>query len=268
MDAIHSLWSKPNISKNAPIMQDFEILTAILSALKWKQKNGSISMITDSYGADFLYSLGISDIWDNIDTQLDLIPQSIDENAFWAGGKIFALSCCNSPIVSLDTDFIVWDTLNFPENSAAIHKENLNEVYPNLPDFLEFGYDLDFEVLPCNTAFIYINNNDFLKLYTRKAIEFMNKFPVNSLSYMLFAEQRLFSMCAKKLNLKISEFMMLDKLLSSENKSFTHLWGDKNRFKHNKKEKNIFIQKLFNRLNTDFPERSDIFFKLKNGLEF
>ena len=37
-------------------MKDYEILTTILSALKWREKNGSIKMITDGESVFETYS--------------------------------------------------------------------------------------------------------------------------------------------------------------------------------------------------------------------
>ena len=55
MDAIHINWTKPFKNRfNAPYeVEDFEILTTILSALKWREKNGNIKMVTDSVGAQY-----------------------------------------------------------------------------------------------------------------------------------------------------------------------------------------------------------------------
>ena len=39
-------------------------------------------------------------------------------------------------------------------------------------------------------------------------------------------------------------------------------------FRKDKNEKRAFMKKMFNRLNSDFPEYSDVFMNLKNGLEF
>ena len=50
MDAIHINWTKPFRNRfNAPYeVEDFEILTTILSALKWREKNGNIKSLSQS----------------------------------------------------------------------------------------------------------------------------------------------------------------------------------------------------------------------------
>ena len=42
MDAFHSFWSRPNMVKNRGQIKfpDYELLTMMLSALKWKETNG------------------------------------------------------------------------------------------------------------------------------------------------------------------------------------------------------------------------------------
>ena len=65
MDAIHINWTKPFRNRfNAPYeVEDFEILTTILSALKWREKNGNIKMVTDSVGAEYYKKTGLDVIW-------------------------------------------------------------------------------------------------------------------------------------------------------------------------------------------------------------
>ena len=48
--AFHSNWTTPFFKMNPNkeyYIEDFEILTTIISALKWREKNGSINMVTD-----------------------------------------------------------------------------------------------------------------------------------------------------------------------------------------------------------------------------
>ena len=52
MDAIHSIWTKPRLRNGIFHQDDFEILTTVLSALKWRETNGTITMVTDSTGLE------------------------------------------------------------------------------------------------------------------------------------------------------------------------------------------------------------------------
>ena len=113
MDAIHVLWTKPFYACGGErfAMEDFDILTAVLSALKWRQHNGRITMVTDTFGSGYLKKLGLEKIWDEIEISLDGI--SVNPKMFWAAGKLYALAKREAPCVMLDTDFIVWHGISF-----------------------------------------------------------------------------------------------------------------------------------------------------------
>ncbi|MDO5566424.1 MAG: hypothetical protein Q4G59_07180, partial [Planctomycetia bacterium] len=112
MRAFHSNWTRPFFSRHVGTyyIEDFELLTTILSALKWQEVNGDIEMITDKVGAAYYKKLGIEKIWNlGIDDSLESkMNKPIDPNTFWAAGKLYALQKQSGPCVMLDTDFIIW----------------------------------------------------------------------------------------------------------------------------------------------------------------
>ena len=131
------------------------------------------------------------------------------------------------PIAMIDTDFIIWQSLDtcIKESSlAVIHREGIDPfVYPdkdyfNLKDGYNFDNQWNWEVEPCNTAFAYFNDEKFIKEYTKASIEFMENAKVddNRITNMVFAEQRIISMVADKMNLKIYEMETLDKWKAKE----------------------------------------------------
>ena len=91
----------------------------ILSALMWRRHNGEITLVTDTKGKEAILKAGLGYVWNNINTDLDNIPKEINPQVFWAAGKIYGIKNKKTPFVSMDTDFIVWDTLDFPENSSV-----------------------------------------------------------------------------------------------------------------------------------------------------
>ena len=106
MDAIHINWTKPFRNRfNAPYeVEDFEILTTILSALKWREKNGNIKMVTDSVGAQYYKKTGLDVIWNSVENILDNVD--VNSNVFWAAGKISGgrkSTKKNSPMCRLST---------------------------------------------------------------------------------------------------------------------------------------------------------------------
>lgn len=263
MNAIHSTWTKPRIySAGRFFVEDFDILTTILSALKWREKNGRIKMITDSAGLEFYKSRGMCGIWDEIDTSLDSIPDSINPETFWAAGKIFALAESDTPTACIDTDFIVWERIAFDNlgDLSVIHREEINDaVYPDINSFnMRRGYifdaDYDWREKPSNCAFYVIKNEELKKDYVKRAIEFMeNTTGCDSLTYMVFAEQRLLSMAAKISGIEIKEFSTIEKLFKDGDRYFTHTWGMKQQMRDMQELRDDFCRKCIERIKSDFP---------------
>ena len=260
MIAFHSWWTKPGGEKG---LDRFELLTMVLSALKWKEKNGEIVLVTDAFGAQFIKSKGLHVCWDKIITQLDEIPESVDPMRFWAAGKIYALKSFKAPVVSIDTDFIVWKELDLDKSKSGlcvIHRETLNpDVYPTSSEFTDYDDGFDWEVLPSNTAFVYFGNENLKNEYIRYADNFMTACKKgDTLRPMVFAEQRLLSMVARKMKVRLDVFSSLEKLSLGEDDRFTHLWGFKKSLRENEQLKEEFIQKLKNRIINDYPHMKSI----------
>ncbi len=269
IEAFHSNWTRPFLNSNPHkeyYIDDFEILTTIISALKWREKNGNIKMITDEVGASYYKSIGLDIIWNlGIDIALDDISDKVNSNIFWAAGKLYALKEQKSPCVMIDTDFIVWESIEdilINSEVSVIHKENIIEaVYPNKEYFrFKNGYSLDenfdWTVLPSNTAFAYISNDNFKDYYVKSAIDFMNNLDCNDdkITNMVFAEQRLISMCAKRKNIEINEIMSLDNLFSNNQNLFTHTWGHKRKMRNDFNKRKDFCIRCIIRIIKDYPE--------------
>lgn len=270
---------RANPNKNYYI-DDFEILTTIISALKWRENNGSIKMITDDIAADYYKKLGIDTIWDlGIDVSLNKINNDIDSNIFWAAGKIYALKGQKSPCVMIDTDFIVWDNIEnllLQSEISVIHKEKIiSSVYPNKDYFnmnnnYLFDENFDWSVLPSNTAFTYISNNEFKDYYTSESIKFMKNVINNNdkITNMVFAEQRLLSMCAERKKIKINEIMTLEELFNENQKLFTHTWGYKQEMRNDFKKRKDFCIRCIKRIFKDYPEYKEVIMDIKELKEY
>lgn len=268
MDAIHSTWTKPRIySAGSFFLEDFDILTTILSALKWREKNGKIKMITDSHGLNFYKSHGMCSLWDEIETGLDAIPDSVNPEMFWAAGKLYALKGSSAPVAAIDTDFIVWDRIAFDNLGAlsVIHKEDISDdVYPDIHHFnMKPGYifdpDLDWRERPSNAAFYVIKDNKLKESYVDEALNFIeNAADGDSLTYMVFAEQRLMSMAAKRMGIEIKEFSNLDSLFRDGERYFTHTWGMKQQMRDIPELRYDFCKRCVERIKRDFPSCIDM----------
>ena len=281
IEAFHSNWTAPYLINNKNYyIDDFEILTTIISALKWRENNGSIKMITDDIAADYYKKLGIDTIWDlGIDVSLNKINNDIDSNIFWAAGKIYALKGQKSPCVMIDTDFIVWDNIEnllLQSEISVIHKEKIiSSVYPNKDYFnmnnnYLFDENFDWSVLPSNTAFAYISNNEFKDYYTSESIKFMKNVINNNdkITNMVFAEQRLLSMCAERKKIKINEIMTLEELFNENQKLFTHTWGYKQEIRNDFKKRKDFCIRCIKRIFKDYPEYKEVIMDIKELKEY
>lgn len=245
-------------------IDDFEVLTTILSALMWRLNNGTIKLYTDSRALAFYKELGITNIWDGgIDTDIvENIPASVNQEIFWAASKIFALKNEKVPVAMIDTDLIVWKELSEQlkdQKLAVLHREDLIDCY--LPFELlkkREGYlpnpEWDWTARPCNTAFAYFSDMDFLDYYTSKAIDFMTdntEYPSEMVSQMVFAEQRVLAMCAEAENINIHT--LLSHPFDKDNTTVTHLWGAKDIARNDPSQKRVLCRMLIKKLKKEFP---------------
>ncbi len=257
ISAFHVLWTKPvTINGKCFSMNDAEILTMVVSALMWQKHNGSIKLYTDNAGYAFIRSVELSALWDGgIDTELlENNDYPIDPEIFWAAAKLIALEAQTSPCVMLDTDLIVTQSIRHllePTAITALHSEALNpEVYlPPLslkkPLRFHFSKDYNWNVLPSNTAFLYINNESFRNFYLNESKRFMfhnTETPTEMVSQMVFAEQRLLSICADCQQLSIN-YLLADPF-SLANSTVIHLWGFKNLLRRNNNVQAIYSKQL------------------------
>jgi len=276
LNAFHSNWTKPFSLRNqgaSYFIEDYDLLTAILSALEWRKHNGGIKMVTDTIGAEYYRRLGLEHVWDlGITTSLDMLDsEAIFPLSFWAAGKIFALKEQPSPCVMIDTDFIVWKSLAAAVNSVALavaHREDLyGEIYPersffNMDEHYQFPAEWDWTVLPCNTALLYINNEQFKEHYTTESIRFMRNLreTKNITAEMVFAEQRLLAMCATAKDIPIKT--LLDTANLDTQDSFTHIWGFKSELQTNMEKRRDYCLNCAKRIQSDFPEEIAVLEKI------
>lgn len=264
MHAIHSNWTKPRTDSCGNFfIEDFDILTTVLSALKWHEKNGTITMVTDSTGFEFYKERNLLGLWDEITTELDKIPEYVDSQKFWAAGKLFALKDINTPVAVLDTDFIVWDKIAFDNlgDLTVIHREELySDVYPDIYHFtMARGYvfnpDFDWSINPANTAFYVLKNEQLRDFYIKEAQKFIEYAgDGDNLTYMVFAEQRLLPMCANAMGIEVAEFSDLERLFRDGERYFTHTWGMKQQMREDAALRRDFCLRCARRIKEDFGE--------------
>jgi len=264
MRALHTFWSRPSKTVNWDQIhfEDYELLTMMLSALKWRRLNGPIAMVTDTPGARYFASMGLEGLWDEVTAGLDRVPEDLDPYLFWAAGKLYALRGARCPCVMLDTDMVVWKTLEIPEDLdvVAAHEEALYpDVYPDLGRYVrkagyEFPAEWDQSLNAANTAFLYLRDEAFRDYYTDSAIAFMRNVRgdgLNPTSAMCCAEQRLLPMCAKAAGRRMGFLLTLE---GAERQDFvTHVWGHKRGLREYEPLRRDFCVQCAARLLQDFP---------------
>ena len=210
---------------------------------------------------DFLWDEGIFPL-------LDRIPDDINAGAFWAAGKLYAAAAMKSPCVMLDTDLICWknlDALLADTDAAAIHREDIvPSIYPGKSAFSRSrGFDFDNSTgryrrsTPRCAA---SGSDEFRRYYTDTAIRFMRSAPQadDTLTYMVFAEQRLLAMCAeKKRDPHPGAFRPALAVRRRSGRIFHHIWGFKQQMRENPALYEDFCRRCAARLSRDFPGEAE-----------
>ena len=261
MDAFHIISTAPFFAKNngAFALEDFDLFCAVISALEWRRDGSRIFLYCDGPAADYIRNSGLESVWDGLRQEVPDDLDGIDPEMFWAAGKLLALRRMPAPCAMVDTDLIVWEKPEFGGELIAAHREDLNpDIYPPLEYFSAPGHSIpEFsrEVLPLNTAFLYMPDNSLKEFYTSQAIAFMKSAEScgERLKYMVFAEQRMVAMCAEYTGTPVKTLLEKDFLFFPQDK-YTHLWGAKQQMRDNPGLREEFIWRCIARILRDFPE--------------
>jgi len=281
----HSLWTRPMFeTRQAQATQDlvfwdFEALTWLTSVLEIR-RHSPIRLITDTRGRQFVLNTALDSIYNGgISTALDDIPDTIDPQIFWAAGKIYAWREIDGPCISVDTDAVLWQPITPTAPIVALHLENRAWGWyaSNRQAFAPFGFDdpsWDWDLHPFNHGVLYIQDPEARRVWTEKAIGFMNEFsaqvrqleqsgaenPPHTRDAMLFADQRLLVMCAQRLGLSMVPLTRLDETTGYllRNPLYTHLWGSKLFYPYCAEARFAFCRHLVSYLLAHHPESQTI----------
>ncbi|MCQ2134126.1 MAG: hypothetical protein MJY88_04080 [Bacteroidales bacterium] len=258
--AIHILSTAPSRMKgnDACLPPPFEVVCAVLSALMWKKLNGPVKFYLDTPAYEYFRQLDILDVWDEVDTDvLDNLPDDISPIIFWASSKLLALDAEPAPVAMIDMDIIFWKDLSgiFKDSELTVlHREYINDVYPPKEVLktrrnYEFDPDWDWTVCPTNTAIAYIKDQTFKDYYLSKAMDFMkgnHDMPMEMVSQMVFAEQRILAMCATQKNIRIDS--LIENPFDEKNDLFTHLWGAKETARKYPSQAAVLVQSMMEKI--------------------
>lgn len=258
-------------------VEDFELLTTILSAAAWRRFNGPIKLYTDRVGEAYYRRLGMTELWEGgIDTDvLESLPASINHDVFWTAGRVAALRAEAAPFVSLDTDLVVWGAIDplITSEFMALHQEPLHHgVYrPRCELSTPNGYvweEWDWEASPCNASLTYYAADRLTEMFHAKAMEFILGNPIRREAesrvpvHDVFVAQRLLPMCALRLGVRPAYFLDWPRPeLNSEtmadgarNQLVTHVWAYKDELKSGPDCRESFCRRCVARIRRDYPE--------------
>ena len=227
-------------------MDETDLLTAELSARLWRRYNGPIRLLTDPMGCDYVRSTPLADAYDEILPVLDPRCCGIDPHKYWAAGKIAALSKLPVPCVILDMDMMIWKPLDLSGEKLVCACVELidNTVYPPFSFFRttgEYAFPPEWSeaATALNTGFLYIDDEELKREYTREAFRFMlaeRESPDYWAVCMTFAEQRILGMCAEARGIYAKLLYDMDK------DCLTHTWGAKGQLRSEKDFREFYLK--------------------------
>lgn len=255
MTYFHSYWTRPVLDAARPAAEqelvwwDFEALTWLWSGLELRRR-APLRLVTDERGLLAVQRAGIEWLYTGgISTALEAIPKEVNAEVFWAAGKLYAYREVPTPCASVDTDAVLLNPLRPPAPVMALHQEDRHSgwYHSDAALFQRFGFgdkEWDWTVDPINAGVVYLADKDLLRLYVDTAIGFMEEasrfyrtpaaagqeLPSNA---MLFAEQRLLPMCARRLGQSVATITETPAGPGWMpcNPDCLHLWGAKHAFK-------------------------------------
>ena len=252
---IHSM-----VLKKFPV--DYEIATMVLSAVVYKRNIGPIILCADSKASDFAEWSGLSRLYDDI--RHIWIDPRINQEIFWAAGKIASLGLAKSPCIVVDLDAVLWKRPSAWDDVTVLHEEpcnweayQWNTMWNHAEDLLRV--DSLPRVAPLNTAIVAFNDMDLIKEYRNLAEGLMiratksgvsghkvsikgsgNELPVTE---MVFAEQYSLAMLAHNMGKRVGKITALD--IASEhpvkNRTALHLWNSKRFYNQHERAREAYL---------------------------
>jgi hypothetical protein len=260
-------------------MLQFEVSTMVLSCLNWKYFNGPIKLYCDDYFLEYIESLGIDWLWDEIDTEvLNNLPTNINYSTFWAYPKIYVNSLQTKPFANLDIDLYIDGPLiegDYDVLFCNLERCDNEKWYPPYHTFDEYRKRLTYpniEDFAANVGLLIVKDLEFYENY----IDVVNNFVIgndlkplentHNSSLITFIEQRL--LLSMLVNENIPYMSHMEGLYSSKLSKWegeintnllTHLWGWKDSFRkpENENQKISLTNELKDELKNNFPKQWD-----------
>ena len=255
-------------------MSDYELISLIASALYYRSHSGPIYLVTDRRGIDYLNDLRLTALYDKV-IELQVDP-AINPKIFWAAGKICAHKVVPAPCVSIDMDAIIWQPVHHTFKShvaVALHTEPTDwPPYNRRWSEIQGPWSsVDPKTVePVNTGVLALLDEPFKNQYISASMSFMVQFSQSSqnsnrvswthvpsdVDEMVFAEQMMLSLMAKKMGVSIGTISAYDRFSDHmvENRKVTHLWNSKRGYKDHSRARDAFLNEMIEMLLRDFPQ--------------
>jgi len=285
LTAYHIFYQNKDFGK----YHEIDILAQLASILFWKKNFGPVKLFCNKKFLKTLKHYGIDQYYDDINTVLmESIPYKEYLPKYWSFCKIYAIkyiSQFEQPFVALDTDLWIKQELglDYKKDLILYHQETfkydqLQRTYVSPSTFLSQeeleGYNWD--VLPTNAAYIYINNKKLVDKWYKWVLDIIEKNKdkpkLEWSADTVFIEQRILPVLADSMGLK-TEFIFPSvyktwvdgvddlsewepKLDSTKKGKFRmenakHVWGLKNNYKY-KDIRNLILYSVMSSLNDGF----------------
>jgi hypothetical protein len=225
--------------KSAGNLIDFSAHLA--SILFWKEHYGPIRLYCNSNFLESIKEYNLDVLYDEINTEiLDNIPNKRLLKKYWSYPKIYAANDIiktESKFCIIDVDLWISNKFLWDESKdfIAFHYESFDLKYKHNPYLdpklflLEEDFNkLDWNILPINCSFMYINNTKLIETWYDMASKIVDlNLKVKSKSkdcYTLFIEQRLISVLCNDLNLNFDSLISNVFLTNLDYKGSTENW--------------------------------------------
>lgn len=197
------IWAYENINGREQVLSQIETYMLISSVKQWQKYHPEDTRVLycDKSFREFLGSLGVLNLFDEVIVlYLEDLP-SIDPKVFWSRIKLLALYYQEEPVIIMDHDFITLcplkEFLN-PKRVCYCNRENAKGYYPsNVDSYIrQLSIRRRWPEYSVNVGFLYLPFPEFTREYAEVSLKIMEELSflkVPNSKYLIFAEQLVLS---------------------------------------------------------------------------
>jgi hypothetical protein len=250
--------------------EDFEIATLMLSAIAYRNMIGPITLCCDERGEQFAETSGIGRLYNEV-RRLWIDPR-INQDTYWAAGKIAAINLMKAPCILVDLDAVLWRRPSTWNDVNVLHDEpRYWEAYAWNSLWSEAEDIIKTTELPCvsplNTAILGFNDQEILSEYRYLADTLMVRGSVKGVTAahkvlikgsgrdvpvteMVFAEQYSLPMLCGVMGKRVGKITTLD--IASDHpvksKMAYHLWNSKRFYAQHGRAREVYLSWVMDKI--------------------